>query len=778
MAQKETAPLAPTGDPISAREAAMRDVLETISRNRDNDTPVFDTILERACALCDAPLAGLILGTPDDATQTLAAHIGMFDDAVELFETGQMKMDGSLSYAARSIIEGRLIAFADMGESDLYAAGSPVVRSMVDTSNIRSVLFVPLLKDGRAIGNLTLFRRELRAFDPSEIALVETFAAQAVIAVENVRQFYELQSRLEREAASREILQVISASRTDLAPVFDMILKNAARLSGAPLANLCLVNDARSHWDLVAHYGDGLRHLAVGKTSTPIDSELTPAVAIRTAQVVQIEDLRDTELYRQRDPGRVTMVDVEGMRTILCVPLLRGNRAIGSITLFRREVKGFSSDEIALVESFAAQAVIAIENVRQFLEVQRRLEREAATKQVLHVISQSRDDEMPVFRMILKQAERLCNAQASGLQLVTDDRKHLRMAVGSGQDRGSFQPGYLFDLSEPLSLSIAVRERRVVHKEDLKNDDLYRQGHPGRRKLVDEEGVLTQLAVPLIQADTVIGTMTLSRLEQKPFSSDEIALVETFAAQAVIAIENVRQFKALETLNAELGDRVEAQVGELERMGKLKRFLPEQVADAVVSSGDDSLLSSHRALISALFCDIRGFTAFCETAEPEETIEVLQAYHEEMGKLIAAHSAGVDHRAGDGIMVLFNDPLPCDDPAGNAVRLAFAMRETMHGLCKNWRKMGHRLGFGVGISLGYATVGMVGSEGRYHYTASGTAVNLAARLCDLAADGEILLSPRAHIAVEEEIDSELMGEVEIKGISAPVEVYRAVAAKG
>ncbi len=164
------------------------------------------------------------------------------------------------------------------------------------------------------------------------------------------------------------------------------------------------------------------------------------------------------------------------------------------------------------------------------------------------------------------------------------------------------------------------------------------------------------------------------------------------------------------------------------------------------------LLSSHRALLGVLFCDIRGFTAFCETAEPEETIEVLQTYHEEMGKLINAHGAGVDHRMGDGIMVLFNDPLPCDDPAGEAVRLADrdarADGRTMPAVEDAWATGSAS---GSGISLGYATVGMVGFEGRFDYTASGTAINLASRLCDEAQDGEILLSPRARIAVEDRV---------------------------
>ncbi len=190
-----------------------------------------------------------------------------------------------------------------------------------------------------------------------------------------------------------------------------------------------------------------------------------------------------------------------------------------------------------------------------------------------------------------------------------------------------------------------------------------------------------------------------------------------------------------------------------------------------MQAGEDGLLKSHRAFVAILFADIRGFTAFCEAAEPEETIDLLHTYHEEMGALLREYGAGVDQRTGDGIMAIFNDPLPCDDPAGNAVRLALAMRATMARLCAGWKRLGHRLGFGVGISLGYATVGMVGSESRCEYTASGTTINLAARLCAEARDGEILLSPRAFAAVEGEFEIAARGEVALKGIHDPVAVY-------
>lgn len=180
---------------------------------------------------------------------------------------------------------------------------------------------------------------------------------------------------------------------------------------------------------------------------------------------------------------------------------------------------------------------------------------------------------------------------------------------------------------------------------------------------------------------------------------------------------------------------------------------------------------SHRTLVAILSCDIRGFTSFSETAEPEEVMKVLQAYHQLMGQLIHAQGGFIDHRAGDGIMVIFNDPLPCRDPAGNAAVLAIAMRERMRTLCEAWRRLGYHLGFGVGVSLGYATVGVVGYEGRYDYTANGASVNLASRLADEARDGQILLSQRAHTEIDASVPTELIGDLKLKGFSGLTTVF-------
>lgn len=183
------------------------------------------------------------------------------------------------------------------------------------------------------------------------------------------------------------------------------------------------------------------------------------------------------------------------------------------------------------------------------------------------------------------------------------------------------------------------------------------------------------------------------------------------------------------------------------------------------------LHTHHRTLIAALSCDLRGFTAFSEIAEPEEVVPVIQNYHQSMGQLIHSYGGTIDHRAGDGIMVIFNDPLPCDDPAGTAVQMALAMRERMTSLCDEWRRLGYHLGFGAGISLGYATVGVVGYEGRYDYTANGSSVNLAARLADAALDGQVLLSQRAHAAIAGAVPTRAVGELQLKGFRDKFQVF-------
>lgn len=238
------------------------------------------------------------------------------------------------------------------------------------------------------------------------------------------------------------------------------------------------------------------------------------------------------------------------------------------------------------------------------------------------------------------------------------------------------------------------------------------------------------------------------------------------------------QAAQLEEWNRTLEHRVKEQLSELERIGRLKRFLSPQLAELIVSSEDERLLESHRREITVVFCDLRGFTAFSETGEPEEVVGVLREYHEAMGALIFRFEGTLDCFAGDGMMVFFNDPLPCADPALRAITMAVAMRERMGDLSKKWVKHSYQLGFGVGIDQGYATLGKIGFEGRFDYTAIGTVTNLASRLCDEAKNTQILISQRVYGAVEEVVDVEPLDELSLKGFSRPVAAYNVLSLKG
>ncbi len=233
-----------------------------------------------------------------------------------------------------------------------------------------------------------------------------------------------------------------------------------------------------------------------------------------------------------------------------------------------------------------------------------------------------------------------------------------------------------------------------------------------------------------------------------------------------------RQAADLAELNRTLEDRVREQVTEIERMAQLKRFLSPKVADLIVAKGDKSLLEYHRSYVAALFCDLRGFSSFSENAEPEDVMDILQQYHQTLGRLVFEHGGTIDHRAGDGLMVFFNDPLPCDEPVRQAVQMAFEAREKISALLKKWAKLGHKLGFGIGIAAGYATLGLVGDENRNDYTAIGNDINLASRLCDHAKDGEILISQRAYIEIESLVEGQEVSGLDLKGVSRSQTAYK------
>jgi adenylate cyclase len=236
----------------------------------------------------------------------------------------------------------------------------------------------------------------------------------------------------------------------------------------------------------------------------------------------------------------------------------------------------------------------------------------------------------------------------------------------------------------------------------------------------------------------------------------------------------VAQAAELAAFNRDLERRVAEQVEALERLGRLRRFLSPQLAELVLDSGDDSFLQSHRRDITVVFCDLRGFTAFAETVEPEDVMLVLGEYHAALGELVHGFEGTLERFTGDGLMVFFNDPLPCPDPSDRAVRMAVAMRERVHELAAGWHRQGYELGFGIGIAQGHATLGRIGFEGRSDYAAIGSVTNLAARLCGEARPGQILITPRVHAATEQLAVAEPVGELALRGFARPVRAFNVV----
>ena len=776
------------------QQTATSEVLQVISSFAGELDPVFQAMLEKAAGICDVTY-GNIYRWDNGVFQLVATH-----NTPRAFVEARRRSPprpNSKNLFGRIAATKTVLHIADFSaeQQEHFEAGNPDQLAAVELGGVKTILIVPLLRENELIGFFSLIRQQIKPFTDKQIELVTNFAAQAVIAIENARLLNELRQRttdlteaLEQQTATSEVLKVISGSPSDLRPVFEAMLDNATRICQASLGTMTLYENG------------GFRHVALHGAPAAYEElrarepVIVPKAAQglgRLASTKQVVHIADS--LSEPPEARGGLAQLAAARTLLIVPMLKEQELVGSFGIYRQEVRPFTDKQIALVKNFAAQAVIAIENARLLNELRQRttdlseaLEQQTATSEVLQVISSSPGELDPVFAAMLASATHICEAKFGNLFL--REGETFRAVAWHGEatyvENWRQEPLTIkTDVPDiPLARLAATKQR--VHIADLRQDVAYKAGFAPLVTLVDKGGARSLLIVPMLKERTLVGAIAIYRQEVRPFSEKQVQLLENFAAQAVIAIENARLLGELRErteevvkLNERLEQRVTDQVGEIERMGRLRRFLPPQVADLIVASGSEKQLESHRREITALFCDLRGFTGFSESSDPEDVMALLRDYHAAIGEIIIKYSGTLERYAGDGVMVVFNDPVPVDNPALQAVLMALEMRDAIGAMTDKWRRMGHDIGFGIGIAHGFATLGTIGFEGRFDYAAIGTVSNVASRLCDEAKPGQILISPRVLMEIEDAIAVEPVGEFTLKGIRRPLAAYNVLAAR-
>ena len=515
------------------QQTATAEVLQVINSSPGDLAPVFDTTLEKALRLCDAAFG--ILFIRDGELFRAAATLGL-PAPLEDFMRNPFKPD-QVPLIAGAIQQGQVLHVHDLADSDGYRQRMPSRVAGVELGGVRTVLYVPLIKDGRVLGVFVIYRQEVRPFSDKQIALAQNFAAQAIIAMENARLLTEMREALEQQTATAEVLGVINSSPGDLAPVFDAMLDKALRLCDAAFGLLHTYDGERFRALAISGVSDATAEAM--REWIPDPGSALERIA-RGDRVVHIPDVIDTEAYRSGIASRLRLVELTGARTALWVALSKDDAPVGVFVIYRKEVRPFTDKQIALVQNFAAQAVIAMENARLITETREALEQQTATAEVLQVINSSPGDLAPVFDAMLEKALHLCGAPYGILW--NYDGEFFEVAAQRGVPKAFLDTmsGPQRPTSPETTRGRLVAGEHVVHITNLGADLLYQSGDQHRRALVDAAGAQVVVAVSLRKDDKLLGAFTIYRQEARPFTDKQIALVTTFADQAVIAMENAR----------------------------------------------------------------------------------------------------------------------------------------------------------------------------------------------------------------------------------------------
>jgi signal transduction histidine kinase len=558
------------------QQTATSEILRVIARSPTDFQPVLDVMAKSAARLCEATDA--VIDRFDGSVLWQVAHYGLIPGSVSL---------GEQPIFSRGVVHGR--AIIDRQTIHVHDIATEIEREFPDSKALhertgaRTILATPLLREGIPVGVIVIRRTDVRPFTDSQIKLLETFADQAVIAIENVRLFKEIQERnaelreaLEHQTATAEVLSIISRSPTDVQPVLDAIVESAARVCGVDdvLLRLREANKMIAR----AHFGP----IPIGRAEVSVDAP--QFLWMREHGTLHIPDTR----VAQNDFPHLLPVP-SGWRTWLAVPLRRSGEFIGSLGARRMDVRPFTATEIKLLETFADQAVIAIENVRLFQELRESLDQQTATSEILGVIASSPTDIQPVLDTVAETAARLCEAVDAVILRVNGNYLQRVAQYGSIPTFPASESPFLISRGWPAGR--AVIDRQTIHVSDVLAE--LETEFPDARPLQEAQGTRTILVAPLIREGISIGAIVIRRQEVRPFTDKQIALLTTFADQAVIAIENVRLFQELEARTRQLAQSV----GELRALGDvgqtisstldLERVLETIVSYAVQLSGTD-----------------------------------------------------------------------------------------------------------------------------------------------------------------------------------------------
>ena len=545
------------------QQTATSEVLQVVSSSPGDLGPVFATMLENATRICEAKF-GVMQVVEGDGLRAVSFH-----DMPPAYAEA-MRRNPVFRPVAGHPLE-RVASTKQLVHVPDVRAEQRLRGWIVELAGARTLLCVPMLKDNTFVGVISIYRQEVRPFTDKQIALVQNFAAQAVIAIENTRLLNELRQSLEQQTATSQVLQVISSSSGDLQPVFGSILGNATRICEADFGVLVLYENAA--FQVAATHNAPPAFVELRQRQPTIRASGAIARVVAAKQRLHISDCLEDASYKQGDADFVRFVDLCRVRSLILAPMLKDAELIGVIGIYRTEVRPFADKQIALVQNFANQAVIAIENARLLNELRQRttdlseaLEQQTATSEVLQVISSSPGDLEPVFTAILNNAVRICAALNATLWSFENDRFHFLA-------RYSEMPGSVSDpsVSDPIQpgpnsgLGRVRATKQIVHITDYAAEAAYLERDPFAVRVVEEFGIRTNLSVPMLQDNELVGAFSIYRRTVKPFSEKQIELIAGFAAQAVIAIENARLLSELRQRTIDLTERTADLTEALER---------------------------------------------------------------------------------------------------------------------------------------------------------------------------------------------------------------------